>query len=194
MRESNARLNERLTAMENLHRMAQPYAQSTPTRPQVEGWEPPIAQPTTTTEPIIKPAKPKEWEQILGGNWLARIGVLALIIGVAFFIKLAFDNNWIGPMVRIILGTATGLGLLAGGYFWRTRYPVLSQTISGGLNAVLYISFFAAFAAFQMIPFYLVVILLFLVSGVSAALAIRYNSMGLAIFGIIGAFIAPPSF
>jgi uncharacterized membrane protein len=81
--------------------------------------------------------------------------------------------------------------LLAGGYFWRKKYPVLSQTISGGGIAILYISFFAAFAAFEMIPLYLAVILLFLVSSLSTVLAIKYNSMGLAIFGIIGAFIAP---
>lgn len=156
---------------------------------------PPVSTPAPQTAPPPrppqepKPVKTTEWEQILGGNWLARIGVLALIIGVGFFLKMAFDNNWIGPSVRIILGTLTGLGLLTGGYFWRARYPVLAQAISGGGIAILYISFFAAFAAFQLIPFLAAVILLFLVSGGSAILAIRYDSMALAILGILGAFL-----
>jgi len=50
-----------------------------------------------------KPTEPREWEQILGGNWLARIGVVTLIIGVAFFLKFAFDNNWLGPIARVIM-------------------------------------------------------------------------------------------
>ena len=36
------------------------------------------------------------WEWLLGGNWLARIGIVALIFGVAFFISLAIDRGWLG--------------------------------------------------------------------------------------------------
>ena len=32
-----------------------------------------------------------DWESIIGGNWLARIGVVAVVIGMGFFLKLAFD-------------------------------------------------------------------------------------------------------
>ena len=197
----NNRLNERLTAVENLQgkvksqiqlEQSYPEVASTQVPPRVEVWETAAPEQPPAPEQKARGVKlPGEWEQILGGNWLARIGVLALIIGIAFFLKLAFDRNWIGPPVRIILGVLSGIGLLAGGYFWRKKYPVLSQTISGGGIAILYISFFAAFAAFEMIPLYLAVILLFLVSSLSTVLAIKYNSMGLAIFGIIGAFIAP---
>lgn len=197
----NNRLHERLTNIENLQGIVQPQtelkriypeAAAKQMPPQVEVWEPATPeQPPVAAQKARGIKLPGEWEQILGGNWLARIGILALIIGIAFFLKLAFDKNWIGPTVRIILGVISGIGLLAGGYFWRKKYPVLSQTISGGGIAVLYISFFAAFAAFEMIPLYLAVILLFLVSGLATVLAIKYNSMGLAIFGIVGAFIAP---
>jgi hypothetical protein len=137
------------------------------------------------------PAKPREWEQILGGNWLARVGVVALIIGVAFFLKFAFDNNWLGPISRVILGVVAGLAMVGGGYYWRKRYPTLAQAISGGGIALLYLSIFASFNVFNLIPLYPAVGLLLLVSIGSAALAIRLNSMALAIIGIFGAFSAP---
>jgi uncharacterized membrane protein len=150
-----------------------------------------VAQAPAAPPARAKPAKPGEWEQILGGNWLARIGVLSLIIGVAFFLKFAFDNNWIGPIVRIIMGVVAGLAMLGGGYFWRRRYPVFAQTLSGGGIGLLYLSFFATFYFFSLISFYPAIILLFLVSAGSAVLAIRQDSMALAILGIVGAFIAP---
>ena len=38
-------------------------------------------------------------------KWFARVGILALVIGVGFFIKYAIDMNWINHLTRIILGT-----------------------------------------------------------------------------------------
>jgi uncharacterized membrane protein len=137
------------------------------------------------------PAKPREWEQILGGNWLARVGVIALIIGVAFFLKFAFDNNWLGPLSRVILGVVAGLAMVGGGYYWRKRYPTLAQAICGGGIALLYLSIFASFNIFNLIPLYPAVGLLLLISIGSAVLAMRLNSMALAIIGILGAFSAP---
>lgn len=137
------------------------------------------------------PRQPREWEQVLGGNWLARIGVLALIIGVGFFLKYAFDNNWLGPAARVILGVIVGLVMLGLGNWWRKRYPVLTQVLSGGGIAVLYLSIFASSATYHLISIYLAVLFLLVVSVISAVLARRYDSMALAILGILGAFFAP---
>jgi len=140
-------------------------------------------------EPTVK--KNREWEQILGGNWLARIGVLALIIGIGFFLKYAFDNNWIGPTARVILGVVAGLVMLGLGYFWRRRYPIMTRVLSGGGIAVLYLSIFASFATYHLISIYLAIVFLLVISIFSTVLALRYDSMALAILGILGAFFAP---
>ena len=152
---------------------------------------PPSTQPPPPPPVKGAPAKPREWEQILGGNWLARIGVIALIIGVGFFLKFAFDNNWLGPTSRVILGVVAGLSMVGGGYYWRKRYPTFAQALSGGGIALLYLSIFAAFNVFHLLPIYPAVGLILLVSIGSAALAVRLNSMALAIIGIFGAFSAP---
>ncbi len=138
-----------------------------------------------------RPAKPREWEQILGGSWLARIGVLAIIIGIGFFLKYAFDNNWLGPQARVILGTVAGLVMLWLGFHWRKRYPIMTQVLSGGGIAVLYLSIFASFATYHLVNVYVAVALLLITSVLSTILALRYNSMALAIIGILGAFFAP---
>ncbi|MFC1930059.1 DUF2339 domain-containing protein [Chloroflexota bacterium] len=195
-------LNERLATLERSQKMAVPSPGPVP----APAAAPPVVEaipgPTVETPPItrvpppptkVKPVrvKEREWEQILGGNWLARVGVLALIIGAGFFIKFAFDNNWIGPTGRVILGILAGLAMVGLGYYWQKKYPALAQALSGGGIALLYLSIFASFSIYQLIPFYPAFGFLLLVSIASAGLALWYNSMSLAIIGILGAFITP---
>lgn len=191
LRELVIAMNNRLAALEIRQGIATPPpAKPTPAAPSQAA----VPIPAVEAPPRIgKPArvKKREWEQIFGGRWLARIGVLALVIGVAFFLKFAFDNNWIGPTGQIILGIIVGLAMLGLGYYWRKRYPILTQVLSGGGVAVLYLSIFAASAIYNLIHFYVAIAFLLLVSAASAALALRYNSMALAIIGILGAFVVP---
>lgn len=192
LRELIIAMNHRLAALESRQAITAPPPPPKPT---------PVA-PSQEAAPIPaagvpprkgKPARVKgrEWEQILGGNWLARIGVLALIIGAGFFLKFSFDNDWIGPTGQVVLGIVAGLVMLGLGYYWQKRYPILTQVLSGGGIAILYLSIFASFAIYDLIHFYVACAFLLLVSISSALLALRYNSMALAIIGILGAFIAP---
>ena len=210
LRELVDTLNNRLTALEREQRLTsashpeqtqetQPAAAipGQKAAPVVEQWESPLTQqpvsPASEAAPPkpLVPQEPTEWEQIIGGNWLARIGALALVIGVGFFLKFAFDNNWIGPTGRIVLGIIGGLILLLGGHFWRKKYPTLAQALSGAGIGILYLSVFAAYAVYSLMSFFATFGFLLLVSVASAGLALLYNSMALAVIGILGAFIAP---
>jgi uncharacterized membrane protein len=187
LRELVTAMNERLAALEVKQGVGVP-APSKPVAP-VTTPAPHVEAPPRIGKPAM--VKKREWEQILGGRWLARIGVLALVIGIAFFLKFAFDNDWIGPTGRVILGIIAGLGMLGLGYYLRKRYPILNQVLSGGGISVLYLSIFAASAIYNMINFYLAIAFLLLISAASAMLALRYSSMALAIIGVLGAFIVP---
>ncbi len=159
--------------------------------PKIERPQPPPR--TATAPPFAEKQKnpPPEWEQILGGNWLARIGVFALLIGIAFFLKYAFDKNWIVPIIRVLLGGVLGLGLLGGGYLWRRKYPIMTQVLTGGGIGALFLSVFAAFSVYNLIPFLPAVVIVLAVCAASVFFALRYNSMALAVLGVIGAFLAP---
>ncbi|MCH8310565.1 MAG: DUF2339 domain-containing protein [Chloroflexi bacterium] len=159
--------------------------------------QPPSGPPTDGSDQTPHQAEPFweklpiDWEMILGGNWLARIGVLAVVIGMGFFLKLAFENNWIGETGRVLLGISAGLAFLGAGEYWRKRYPAYAQALVGGGIALLYLSIYAAYAIFGLITVYPGVGILALVSVTSAGLAIRYESVSLAVIGILGAFVAP---
>ncbi len=132
-----------------------------------------------------------DWEWLLGGNWLARIGIVAVVIGVGFFLKLAFDNNWIGETGRVALGLAVGGALLGGGEFWQRKYPLWAQAVTGGGIAVLYLSIFAAFSLYDLVPALAALGFSFLVTLTAAGLALRYESRAIAVLGILGGFATP---
>ena len=193
LRELVTQINDRLITLEQRQGITERPPPPLKPAPVVPSHE---AAPIPMVEVPPRKGKParvreREWEQILGGSWLARIGVLALIIGAGFFLKFAFDNDWIGPTGRVILGIVGGLAMLVLGYYWRRRYPILTRVLSGGGIAILYLSIFASFATYDLIHIYAAVAFLLLVSVASAALALYYDSMALAIIGIIGAFFAP---
>ena len=54
----------------------------------------------------------EEWEEALPGNWLSRIGIVALIIGLGFLAKLVYDEGWIKPVVQLLIGLLIGAVLL----------------------------------------------------------------------------------
>ncbi len=132
-----------------------------------------------------------DWEQILGRNWFAIIGAIALVLGIGFFLKLAIDNNWIGDTGRIALGIGVGVALLGVGEYAQRRVPVWSQSVTAGGAAILYLSIYAAFGLYELILPEAAFLFLTLVVALAGLLALRYESIVIALLGIIGAFLAP---
>lgn len=203
-----SRLAERVSRLEGAPAVSPPVVSNA----SVEGVSPAPQRPATVPAAPARPApqsatasagggSPPEstvlqtaswnWEWLVGGNWLARIGILAVVIGIGFFLKLAFDNNWIGETGRVALGLAVGLCLLGAGEFWRHKYPVWSQPVTGGGIAVLYLSIFAAFSLYELTPAWSALAFSLLVTLTAAGLAIRYEARSIAILGILGGFATP---
>ncbi len=131
-------------------------------------------------------------ESLIGANWFNRIGILAIVIGIGFFLKLAFEREWIGPTGRVALGVIIGIGFLIGGEKLRSfDYKHYAQGLSGGGIAILYLTFFAAFARYGIIGQFPAFALMTMVTMTSVLLAARYNAIAIAILGIIGGFLTP---
>ncbi|MFH0876416.1 MAG: DUF2339 domain-containing protein [archaeon] len=86
-------------------------------------------------------------EENIGLKWFSKIGILALVIGIAFFIKYAIDNNWMSYLVRIIIGCLIGASLVFFGDFLskKEKYSAWAKTLIGGGFALTYFSIFAAY-------------------------------------------------
>jgi uncharacterized membrane protein len=130
-------------------------------------------------------------EENIGGKWFARIGIMALVLGISFFLKYAFDNNWIGPIGRVAIGIISGVILLGLGEKFIRKYSVYGQILSGGGLAVLYLSIFAAFDFYQLIGQIPAFFMMILITSAGIALSIRYNALSLIIVSTLGGFATP---
>ncbi|AEG00499.1 DUF2339 domain-containing protein [Methylomonas methanica] len=131
-------------------------------------------------------------EYAVASNWLLRIGVLILVTGIGFFLKYSIDNGLIGEQARVALTVLAGLGMIVGGVrLVGGKYHLFSQGLLGGGIAVLYFSVFAAFSFYHLLDVYPTFALMILVTASAAILAIRLDSMLVAIFAIIGGYCTP---
>jgi uncharacterized membrane protein len=151
----------------------------------------PATAPVAQSPQERTPRLPSDLEQWLGGNWLGLVGAVAVAIGMGFFLKLAFDNNWVGESGRVGLGVVVGIALLGAGSYWQRRYPAWARSVTGGGVAVLYLSIFAAFSLYDLIGTTTAFAFMALVTVTTVALALRYESTAIAVLGIIGGFLTP---
>jgi uncharacterized membrane protein len=131
------------------------------------------------------------WKFFFGGNTLVRVGVVVLFFGVAFLLKFASEHIEI-PIEARLIGVAIGaMIMLAIGWRLRLSRPGYGLILQGGAIGVLYLTVFAAFRLYQLLPGGLVLVLLAAMAVFSAMLAVLQDSRSLAAAGISGGFLAP---
>ncbi|HTT65205.1 MAG TPA: DUF2339 domain-containing protein [Bryobacteraceae bacterium] len=109
--------------------------------------EPPRVAPPPLAIPKPQPAAaPREWETILGGSWLNKLGVFVLVVGLALLLRYSFTQ--FGPLGRVIICLAASLSLLAGGALLESkdRYQIFARGLLGGGWAALYVTVYAMHA------------------------------------------------
>ncbi|HKP86115.1 MAG TPA: DUF2339 domain-containing protein [Blastocatellia bacterium] len=132
-------------------------------------------------------------EARIGGSWFNRIGIIAVALGVGFFLKYAFDNQWIGAWGRVMIGVAIGLGFLIAGERLRPRYRNYAFGLTGGGILILYLSIYAAYRFFSppLIDPLPAFICMAIVTAAASLLSARYNALPIAVLGLIGGFLTP---
>ena len=139
-----------------------------------------------------RPGQTVELEALIGGNWLLKIGIVAIVLGALYFLKYAFDSQWIGNTGRVLIGVFSGLSLLyGGGTFQRKGYKLYGQTLEGGGVSILYLSIYAAFNFYALIPRVPALLLMALVTAVACLRAARNFSKTLAVLGLLGGMLTP---
>lgn len=146
--------------------------------------------------PVVRERKPsrtrEEWEALIGGKVLNRIGALALIIAVGLFLKYAFDQQLISETVRVLIGALVGILALFGAYRTRRRgFEIFAQGLVGAGIAILYLSVYSSFNFYQLVPQWVAFVLMGLVTGVTLVHGVHYNSLAVCLLGWAGGFLTP---
>jgi uncharacterized membrane protein len=145
--------------------------------------------------PAVPPAIPpttRDLEARIGSHWLNRIGIAALLIGVSYFLKYAFESNWIGPAAQIVIGLVAGVAVVTWSEWFRSRgYQAFSYSLKAVGIGVLYLSLWAAFQVYSLIRMSVAFAAMIVVTAVTAELAVLQNAEILAAFALAGGFATP---
>jgi uncharacterized membrane protein len=157
---------------------------------------PPTLQPPPPTYPSPSHAVPRpvsgDLESRLGAHWQNREGFAPVLTGVSFFLEYAFEHNWIGPSTRVVIGLFAGIAIVLWSERFRKRgYDIFSYSLKAVGIGVLYLSLWASFQVYHLLPSSMVFAAMIIVTASTCALAVAQNAEVLAIFAIAGGFATP---
>lgn len=148
--------------------------------------------PENDDSEIIEQSKPRRnIEKLVGENLFSKIGILALIVGIGFFVKFAIDNNWINETFRTILGVITGFGLWSIAYKLRDAYRNFSSVLAGGGFAICFVSIAIGYNFYKLMPSWLTFSFLVLLTAMMIVISVKFDRRELTIIAIIGGYVAP---
>nr|MDQ2936461.1 DUF2339 domain-containing protein [Acidobacteriota bacterium] len=151
-----------------------------------------VAENEAWPKGVVREEKRRDLESTIGGRWFNWIGIIAVTFGVAFFLKFAFDKQWIGPVGRVSLSAIVGLAFLYIGDRLRGRgLKSYGYVLSGGGLLILYLSDYAAYNFYHLIGQTPAFLLMAVVTTMAVLLSVRLSALPIAILGLVGGFLTP---
>lgn len=152
---------------------------------------PPAEAPPTQPSVMFK----EHWSSLevtIGSKWLNWIGVVLVTIGVMFFLKYAYDNQWIGPRGRIAVGVIIAAAALIIGEKARRRgYTILFHALTGGGLAAFYGCVYFSFQVYQLTGQTASFFLAILITALAVAMSVVHNAPIICLLGQVGGFLSP---
>lgn len=157
-----------------------------------------IPQPAVETTLSFRTLEPagvedtRTLENRIGSQWFNRIGILAVLIGVAWFLKMAFDNHWIGPLGRVLIGLLAGAALIGWSErFHKRGFEIFSYSLKAIGSGTLYLSLWAAFQLYGLMPAGAAFVAMIAVTAFNGYIAWIQDAELLALYAIAGALSTP---
>lgn len=131
------------------------------------------------------------WQWLVGGQAVVRVGAVVLFFGVAFLLKYAYEHARIPIEVRLLAAALGAVALLGIGWRLRERRAMYALSLQGCGVGILYLTVFAAFRLYTLLPAVPALALLCGIAILSGILAVLQNSLAMAALGSSGGFLAP---
>jgi uncharacterized membrane protein len=131
-------------------------------------------------------------ESQIGTRVLSKVAVVLLLIGVALFLKWAFDNRWVGAGGRVVAGLVAGAGIVVwSGRFRRQKLAAFSYALKAVGSGVLYLSLWASFQLYHLVPGWFAFGAMVAVTAWNAVMAWSQDAQLLAGYALLGAYLTP---
>jgi uncharacterized membrane protein len=150
--------------------------------------------------PLPQPVATPSFEERIGTRWVVWVGGLTLALGGFFMVRYSIEAGLIGPGVRVLLGGAFALALLAAGEWLRRKedpteidaLPIanIPAILTAAGTSVAFATVYAAYALYGFLVPATAFILLGLVALGTLAAALLHGP-ALAGLGVAAGFVTP---
>ena len=173
-----------------------PAPDVTAVAPRVPSTAVPAPEAYAQAPAVSAPAAPARrvnpvWAWFTGGNVLTRIGVVALFFGIAFLLRLFAEHFTVPIEARLAAVAIVGVALIGLGIRLAAPRPGYGLSLQGAGAGILYLTAYAAFRLYAVLPDEAAMALLFAIAALTVWLASRADSQAFAGLAIAGGFLAP---
>lgn len=151
------------------------------------------AQMHAWDEPQTAGSTPLSWLKswLFSGNPIAKMGVIILFFGVAFLLKYAAQNFYFPITYRLYGVSLAGAFMIFLGWRLHKTRRTYANILQGGGVGLLYLTIFAAFKFYELLPPMLAFTFMLVVVILTGVIAVVQDAKSIALLGILGGFFAP---
>ncbi|MFW2374354.1 MAG: DUF2339 domain-containing protein, partial [Gammaproteobacteria bacterium] len=196
--ESTETVVQKAVAENTIDEIQEPVARdANEARLETTAWASAQSNEQKTSEPsylqthLIWPALQLVKNYFSQGNLFVRVGMLVLFFGVAFLLKYAAEHSVFPIELRISAVAMAAMAVLFVGWRLRAKNTTYGLILQGGSIGVLFMTIYAAYQMYPLIPSIMAFALMLLLAICSALLAVYQNARVLAVLATVGGFLAP---
>lgn len=132
------------------------------------------------------------WETFIGQKAFGWVAVILFLFSATFFLRYAYQNNWIGPVGRVAIGEMFGAGLVIAGcrYLLKGWRRFSSMLMSAGI-VVIYLATYSAFGFYHLLPQQHAGIFLAILVLESMIAAVFCRSSVIGMVSVVGGLMTP---
>ena len=133
-----------------------------------------------------------DWEGFVGVKLFSWTAGVFLTLGAIFFLRYSIERGWLSPPVQMAIGLLVGLSILIACELKAARrYAVTATALAAAGLAILFATFYAAHARWELLGLLPSFAALALVAALAVSLAVRHDSAFIAGLGLLGGFATP---
>ncbi|MDZ4699587.1 MAG: DUF2339 domain-containing protein [Rhodothermales bacterium] len=149
------------------------------------------APASETPVPAERPGRVRPMYALNADRWMNRVGLAFVLFGIVFGIKYFLDQAWFTPLLRVLSGLSAGALLTLAGFHWHRKRTRLAQVLLCAGVAMLYLTAFAAYQLYFIVPYPVAYFGMFAVSVGAFLLSIKRDDPVVSILAVFGGLVTP---
>ncbi|CAM4300046.1 DUF2339 domain-containing protein [Paenibacillus macerans] len=140
-------------------------------------------------ETVQRRKKQNQIEMKIGLNWINKIGILLIVLGVGAAFKYSYTAWFSGYMKGLVFFLLGALMIAGGEWLFRKGKKIFALGLLGGGISVLYGSVFYSYFLLHIIGMYAGFAVCVLITAAAVFLSLRYRSRTICSLGLIGGYL-----